>query len=117
MISDCPDLRIGLCDFKLFSKTVDHFLADDKWKTVLVYDADPGDRVVILDKKKAGSPKKADEEARNKKRKKSDPPIPSKFCIVLALALDWNCIGMVSKYVIVKDRNYIELLKLHNYIV
>ena len=50
MISDCQPLWIGLCDNKLFTKSVDCLLSDDKWKTVLFYDMEPADRVVILDK-------------------------------------------------------------------
>ena len=79
MITDCPPLRLGLCDGTLFKKICDRFLSDEKWRTILVYDAEPQDRIKILEKNKAASKvNKKEEEKRVQKRGKKGQPIASK---------------------------------------
>ena len=80
-ITDCPPLRLGLCDGTLFNNICDRFLSDETWRTILVYDAEPQDRIQILEKNKAASKvNKEEEEKRAQKRGKKGQPIASKSC-------------------------------------
>ena len=79
MITDCLPLRLGLCDGTLFNNICDRFLSDEKWRTILVCDAEPQDRIKILEKNKAASKvNKEEEEKRTQKKGKKGQPIASK---------------------------------------
>ena len=75
MITDCLPLRLGLCDSALFNNICDRFLSDEKWRTILVYDAEPQDRIKILERNKAASKVNKEEEGKReqKKGKKGQP--------------------------------------------
>ena len=81
MITDCLPLRLALCDSTLFNNICDRFLSDEKWKAILVYDAEPQDRIKILEKNKAASKvNKEEEEKKAQKKGKKGQPVASKSC-------------------------------------
>ena len=68
MITDCLPLRLGLRDGTLFNNICDRFRSDEKWRTILVHDAQQEDRVKILEKNKAASKVNKEEEEKGEER-------------------------------------------------